>query len=183
MPAALADFAPWIVGLAVAGVIAMYFATVLRDEDDLKAPRKGLAEEVDKSRARAKARSSRRQTAARAPKAPPKFRPPPGSVASDNRQDPSDLLRVLEDGPEFQRQSAAKALSVPFAGSCNPRVSRGLSEVVRRTDVSEGSRASAYCALRTVMGMDLAYEDEIVLHNDFAAGADLDWLEKVEADL
>ncbi len=26
MPAALADFAPWIVGLAVAGVIAMYFA-------------------------------------------------------------------------------------------------------------------------------------------------------------
>lgn len=184
MPPALAELAPWIVGFAVVGAIAAYFAVVLRDEDDLKPPRPGLGAEVEKSRARAEARSSRRQTSARAPKAPPRFRAPPGAVsAPTNAQDPSGLLRVLEEGPAFQRQAAAKALSVPFAGSCNPKVARALTEVIRRTDVTDAARATAYCSLRVVMGRDLAWEEEVVVHKDFPAGADLDWLETVEADL
>jgi hypothetical protein len=105
-------------------------------------------------------------------------------VAAPSGDDgPDGLLRVLEDGPEFRRQAAAKALSVPFAGSRDPKVARGLSEVVRRSDVGEAVRAEAYCALRVVMGEDLPWEEEVAVRNDFAVGADLDWLESVEADL
>jgi len=184
MPAALVDLAPWIIGFAVVGAMLLYFRTVLADADDLERPRPGLADEVERSRTRAASRTAARQTHARAPKAPPAFRPPPGAVSAPTAgEDPSGLLRVLEDGPAFQRQAAAKALSVPFAGSCDPKVARALSELVRRSDVTASARAEAYCSLRVVMGKDLAWEEEVAVRRDFAAGADLDWLEGVEADL
>ncbi len=182
----MADCLPWILSIGVVSAIVLYFAAVLRDEDDLKPPAPGLGEEVDKAKERARARASRRVTTARAPKAPPKFRPPAGAVGSPDRpgagDDDAGLLRVLEDGPAFQRQAAAKALSVRHAGSRKPSIARALSEIVRRADVGDAARAEAYIALRVVWGVDLEWADEVAVRKDLGE-ADLDWLEKVEAGL
>lgn len=179
MPPALAELLPALVVSGVVLLFALYIAMVLRGEDDPKTRDgpEGRAEEI--------APSVPVRTTARAPKPPPRLRPPAGSVASGTSSSadsgPDELIRVLEDGPDYRRQAAAKALSVPFAGTEDRRVVTALCGLVRFEDASVAARAEAWCALRVVMGADLSWEEEVQVRQRFPEGVDLDWMDEAEA--
>ena len=124
----------------------------------------------------------------------PAVRPPEGTVAassatgsevprvgSDPEVEAAGLLRVLESGPDVQRQAAAKALSLPFASTCNPRVAAALAALVGDEARTNSLRAESWAALRAVMGEELSWDDEVRIRHSFPEGVDWDWLESVLA--
>ena len=188
MPDALLQLWPQALLIGVVLAFCAYLAVVLRGQDDLERPGRELAEEMKRQREReakrksrrSKSRSPRRVTTARARKAPPKFRPPPGAVASGSTSgddEASGLFRVLRDGPDFHRPAAAKALSVPFAGTRNAKVVAALADTLTDPEVGVAGRAESYCALRIVMGEDLPWDEEVSVRHAFPKGVDLDWVE------
>ena len=117
------------------------------------------------------------------PPTTPEAQAPVRSSGSDQRTETSGLLRVLEAGPDFQRQAAARALSIPFAGTSDPAVLLALLDVMDREDCGSGARAEAYCALRVVADQELPWEDEVKVRQGFPEGVDLEWLAVLRAAL
>ncbi len=177
---------PFIALTLGAGIFIAYLGVVLRGADDLRpidssASSDRLRQEVD-----ARLRQGRQELAS-APARPPVLRPPEGAVAAGVRAQPealadveeSGMLRLLEDGPDFQREAAARALTVPFASTGHPEILGALGRVVLRDDCGVSARATAYCAMRTVAGSGLSWDDEVATRQDFPEGADLDWVVEV----
>ncbi|MEE2829407.1 MAG: hypothetical protein VX498_09475 [Myxococcota bacterium] len=119
----------------------------------------------------------------------PRLRAPAGSVphgssslarptrdGSDPETEAAGLLRVLESGPDIQRQAAAKALSLPFSGTGNRRVGAALAELVEDEEAGITTRAEAWIALKTVMDQELSWDEEVRIRHAFPEGVDWDWL-------
>ena len=121
---------------------------------------------------------------------PPLIKPATGSVgAASPRGDQVEeaanndtLLRVLEDGPEAQRQPAARALSIPYADTRDPRVIAALTALLQRDDVGDPSRAEAYLSLRLVVGEEISWEQEVEVRQSFPEGVDWDWVRAQEGE-
>ena len=209
----LTEVWPWLLLGGFAAAFGVYLAVVLRDADDLDQPERGLADAMERRKAarspratpakKARPKSKQARVKQKQPRVrtkqpreapapatappPPVLRPPAGSVASSTSagggMDPSRLLRTLDEGPDVRRQAAAKALSIPFAGSGDSEIGLALVELFRRTDVGDSVRAEAYVALRVVIGEDLEWEQELAVRQRFPEGVDLDWVDQVDADL
>jgi len=122
-------------------------------------------------------------------KALPEIRPAEGAVAagtrsttsasgsgSDEATEAAGLLRILESSSDIQRQAAAKALSLPFAGTCHPEVALALAKVVKQEAAPASLRAEAWVALRVVMGEELDWGEEVAARHAFPEGLDDAWL-------
>lgn len=172
----------WIPAAVILGALVLfggYLALVLRGAgDEFRAPRPSPPPRLPPT--------------GRPPAAPlPRIRPPEGAVAagttalgsrsggSDPETEAAGLVRVLESGPDVQRQAAAKALSLPFAGTCNPRVAEALARVVHAEDTTTSVRAEAWIALRAVMGEELSWEEEVRARHAFPEGLDEAWLDAI----
>lgn len=187
MGAWLTEVWPWLLLGGLFAAFGVYLAVILKGEGDFDLPAPGLARAMDdRDQGRSSSPTVSARPASRAPKAPPRLRPAAGAVAAGGgvgATNPFRLLRTLDVGPDMRRQAAAKALSVPYAGSADPQVGAGLVELFRRTDVSDACRAEAYVALRVVMGEDLDRDEEVGVRLRFPEGVDLDWVDSVDADL
>ena len=80
--------------------------------------------------------------------------PPSDPLADEAAQGQAGLLRVLRDGPDFHRAAAARALSIPFAGSRQRVLGQALISVVEG-DAGREARAEAAVALALVFALDL----------------------------
>ena len=168
-----------------AGLFIAYLSLVLRGADDLRPVDSSASSE--RLRVEVDARLSQNARELTGAQQPPVIRPPEGAVAAGTRAEPealadveeSGMLRLLEDGPDFQREAAARALTVPFASTGEPQILLALGRVVLRDDCGISARAVAYCAMRTVAGSGLSWDDEVALRQDFPEGADLDWVGEV----
>lgn len=146
------------------------------------------------------ARRPRLRTAQSSPLTPtlgdplPTIRPPDGTLAasqqehgalestgSDDATEAAGLLRVLESAPDIQRQAAARALALPFAGTCNAEVAFALAKLVRKESAASPTRAEAWIALRAVLGEELSWDDEVQARHNFPEGLDEEWLDQVLA--
>jgi hypothetical protein len=86
---------------------------------------------------------------------------------------------VLESAPDIQRQAAARALALPFAGTCNSEVAVALAKLVRQESATSPTRAEAWIALRAVLGEELSWDDEVQARHSFPDGLDNEWLDQV----
>ena len=86
------------------------------------------------------------------------------------------MLRVLEGSSDIQRQAAAQALALPFAGTCHPEVTEALARLVRDESAAVTVRAEAWIALRAVMGEELSWDEEAAVRQSFPEGLDERWL-------
>jgi hypothetical protein len=124
----------------------------------------------------------------------PTIRPPDGTLASsqqehgeltptrsDDDTEAAGLLRVLESASDIQRQAAARALALPFAGTCNSEVAVALAKLVREESAASPTRAEAWIALRAVLGEELSWDDEVQARHSFPEGLDEEWLDRVLA--
>jgi len=122
----------------------------------------------------------------------PTIRPPEGALASsqqehgtlgpgrsDDATEAGGLLRVLASPPDVQRQAAARALALPFAGTCNPEVAHALALLVSDESAGSSARAEAWIALRAVLGEELSWDDEVQARHEFPEGLDVQWLARV----
>jgi hypothetical protein len=179
--------------LAILGGIALfvaYLTLVLRDsKGDFVAPR--LPARPQKV-GFGEAKTSTRQPSGGSHFALPEIRPPEGTLAAGTRShrvpssgasDPdveaAGLLRILRSASDLQRQAAAKALSLPFSGTCNPEVAEALAQLVADEDAQSSLRAEAWIALRVVMGEELAWEQEVEARHNFPEGLDSAWLSQI----
>jgi hypothetical protein len=124
----------------------------------------------------------------------PTLRPPEGVVAASTQAEgrldgdtgggdsteAAGLLRILASASDIQRQAAAKALSLPFAGSCNPEVAVALANLVGEGSATTSVRAEAWIALRAVMGEELSWEEEVAARHAFPEGLDEVWLAQIQ---
>ena len=181
------------VGLVVALILfGVYLAVVLRDDPDLERPPEAVRDEL----ARRRTGAVPRRLSGAPPKAEPvrpapaggrpRIRPAAGTVSSVSAAaggaGRDELLVALEDGPDYRRRSAARALSIPFAGTRDARVVAALAGAVRDEEFGYTVRAEAYCSLRAVMGQHLEWKDEVEVRRGFPDGADFDWVDAAERD-
>lgn len=189
----MTDLWPFAVLVGVLVLFGAYLAVVLRQEGDLERPPEPVRDALARRRTDAvrRWRAGADEAPAPEPAAPPtddrpRIRPAEGTVAtssfSSGISGRDELLGVLATGPDYRRRSAARALSVPFAGTRDPTVVAALADAVRNEEVGFTVRAEAYCALRAVMGQHLEPKDEVEVRRGFPAGADLDWVEAAERD-
>ena len=122
----------------------------------------------------------------------PTIRPPEGTLASsrqehgelttgrsDDATEAAGLLRILASPPDVQRQAAARALALPFAGTRNPEVAQALAILVSDETAGSSARAEAWIALRAVLGEELSWDDEVRARHQFPDGLDEEWLAQV----
>lgn len=179
--------------LAILGGIALfvgYLALVLRDsKGDFVSPR--LPERPQKI-GFGEAKEGKASASGRPDVALPEIRPPEGtfaagtrshsdatSGASDPEVEAAGLLRILSSASDLQRQAAAKALSLPFSGTCNPEVAEALALLVADEQATSSLRAEAWIALRAVMGEELGWEEEVAARHKFPEGLDAAWLAEI----
>lgn len=125
------------------------------------------------------------------PGAPPPYpliRPPEGggvaaATASVTSAETQGLLRSLEEGPDFQRPAAARALALAYADRAEPVVCRALLDAVDADANGVAGRAEAYLALFAVFGTDLPWETEVTVRRSFPEGLDPDQILAWEARL
>jgi len=98
---------------------------------------------------------------------------------SDDATEAGGLLRVLASPPDVQRQAAARALALPFAGTCNPEVAHALALLVNDETAGSSARAEAWIALRAVLGEELSWDEEVRARHQFPEGLDEQWLAQV----
>ena len=188
---------------AMTGVLllfGLYLAVVLRGADDLDELPDAVRQRLARRRVAA-VRSLRDQAVRRAAPPPPAaaspaalpvdrsrptIRPARGTVATApalrGAGGRDELIGTLAEGPDYRRRSAARALSVPFAGTRDPAVVEALADAVRNDEFGFTVRSEAYCALRAVMGQHLEWEDEVEVRRGFPVGADFDWVEAAQRD-
>ena len=182
----------WIPMTVILGGVALfvvYLAVVLAgSREEFRPPR--LRPEA--GRPRPEPGKTRRPVAERKPFASSALRAPVGSIphgvsslaraprdGSDPETEAAGLLRVLRSGPGIQRQAAAKALSLPFSGTCNLRVGAALAELVEDEEAAPTTRAEAWIALKTVMDEEVSWDEEVRIRQAFPEGVDWDWLAEI----
>lgn len=172
-----------------------YLAMVLRGDGALEQPPEQVRERMARERTQAlrrrlsgEAKPAGSKKVQRPPPAGgrPRIRPAVGTVGSASAAPGvsarDGLLDALADGPDYRRRSAARGLSVPFAGTRDPRVVAALADAVRNEEFGFTVRAEAYCAMRAVMGQHLEWKDEVEVRRGFPDGADFEWVEAAEQD-
>lgn len=135
----------------------------------------------------------------RAPRPNPKPRPTPatirpasGTVAAtvgaagpaakaEDAARAEHLLAMLEEGSDFHRVAACRALVVPFEGARDERVGEALLALIEDSEVESSLRAEATIALGIVFGSPAPNPDE--LRESFSAHVDKRWLDAVRTDV
>jgi hypothetical protein len=178
-------------------VFGIYLLVVLRGADDLGRTSREVRERLARQRAGALRGLRDRAVARGAPSEPapapvtqnrraPTIRAAQGTVATASAlrgvSGRDELIRTLAEGPDYRRRSAARALSVPFAGTRDPVVVAALADTIRNDEFGFTVRAEAYCALRAVMGQHLEWKEEVEVRRGFPDGADFGWVEDAERD-